>query len=93
MSFNLLQFLSMFLGGLKIDGIEQAAVTWLKEKGANYPDLSSRADALAAWLHTTIAESTSELDPSKMAFTLRGIAADVVSGAAGVDHKAGHITG
>lgn len=93
MSFNLLGFLTAFLGGLDIPHVERNAVGWLETKGAEYPDLKERADALAAWLGTTISEAAPELDPASMANTLKGIAADVVHGAAGVDPQAGHITG
>lgn len=90
MGFELLSFLGMFLGGLNIPDIENRAVEWLKQKGAEYPDLSTRADALAAWLSQTIAEAQPGLDPVSMANTLRGVAQDIVNGASGVDPGAHH---
>lgn len=93
MSFNILGFLTGFLSGLDIPHIESSAVAWLETKGAEYPDLKDRTDAFAAWLQTTIAEAAPELDPATMANTLKGIAEDIVHGAAGVDPQAGHITG
>lgn len=88
--FSLSSFLTMFLGGLDIPDISDQAAAWLKEKGAEYPDIKDRADALAVWLQQTIAEANPELEPEKMANTLKGIAQDIVSGTAGVDPGAHH---
>jgi hypothetical protein len=88
---NLLSFLTKVLGGLDIPGIEEKAVSWLKEKGVEYPDLRERADAFASWLSATISEA--ELDPATMKDTLWGIASDVVHGTAGVDPEAWSLGG
>ena len=87
--FNILAFLQSFLGGLDVPDIELKAVQWLQAKGQEYPDLEDRTDALADFLKSTIAEAQSGLDPATMANTLKGIAADVVNGNAGIDREAG----
>jgi truncated hemoglobin YjbI len=91
MKFDLLAFLTNVLGGFDVPGIEEKAVAWLKEKGAEYPDLRERADAFASYLSATLAEV--DLDPSTMKDTLWGIASDVVHGTAGVDPKAWTLAG
>ena len=91
--FDILTFLKGFLSGLNVPGIEERAVSWLEENGEKYPDLKERTDALASWLTATLVEASPELDPERMANTIKGIAADVVSGAAGVDPEAGFATG
>lgn len=88
MGFDILTFLTKILGGLDVPGLDQKAAAWLTDKGAEYPDIKDRADALAAFLSDTLTELAPELDPAKMRNTLIGIARDVVSGAAGVDHDA-----
>jgi len=87
-AFDLLTFLSHIFGGLDIPGIEEKAIAWLKEEGAEYPDIQSRTDALEAWLRKTISEAEPELDPATMANTIKGIAADIAHGTVGVDPKA-----
>lgn len=89
MSFNILSFLQAFLGGLDVPDIELKAVEWLETKGQQYPDLEERTKELAEFLKTTIAEAHPALDPAAMANTLKGIAADVVNGNAGIDREAG----
>jgi len=88
MIFDLLTFLRTILAGFNVSGIEEQALAWLKEKGEEYPDLRSRTDALAAWLGTTLAEASPNIDPDKMRDTLWGIASDVVHGTAGIDPAA-----
>jgi hypothetical protein len=83
--FELVAFLERFLGGLNIPGIESRAISWLEEKGQEYPDVKERTDALAAWLSTTISEAHPALDVTTMKNTLYGIAQDVINGTAGVD--------
>lgn len=91
MAFDIITFLtSIFVRGLNVPGLDEKATAWLAEKGAEYPDIKDRADALATYLHDTLTELAPELDPDKMRNTLIGIARDVVSGAAGVDHGAWH---
>lgn len=85
--FDLLSFLTRVLGGFGIPGIEETVLNWLHEKGDDYPDLRERTDALAIWLETTLAESAPNLEPETMRNTLKGIAADVIYGNAGVDPK------
>ena len=85
MAFDLLKFFSTIFGGLNIPGIQEKAIAWLRAEGAEYPDLQARTDALAAWLTTTLAEASPELDPATMANTIKGIASDIVHGTAGVD--------
>jgi len=82
---DILTFFSRLLGGLDIPGIESRAVSWLKEQGSKYPDLAERADALATWLQTTIAEATPGLAQEAITNTAKGIATDIVNGTAGVD--------
>lgn len=88
MAFNLLAFLNGILGGLKVDGIQEKAVAWLKQAGTDYPDVKDRTDALEAWLRATVAEASPALDPASMEATIKGIAADIVKGTAGVDPDA-----
>jgi hypothetical protein len=52
---------------------------------AQYPDLTDRINAFEDWL---IAQVKPHLDPAKIANTLRGVAADIMSGMSGVDHDA-----
>ncbi len=87
--FNILEFLKAFLGGLEVPDIENKAVEWLETKGEEYPDLQERTAALSDWLKVTIAEAQPNLDPAAMANTLKGIAADIVNGNAGIDREAG----
>ena len=86
MSFDILTLLTKILGVVDVPGLDAKAAAWLSEKGAEYPDIKDRADALAAYLHDT--QLAPELDPDKMRNTLIGIARDIVSGDAGVDHSA-----
>jgi hypothetical protein len=88
MAFDLLSFLSTVFGGLNLPGIQDKVVAWLKEEGEEYPDLQEKADALAAWLATTLAEIAPELDPATLMNTIEGIATDIVRGASGVDPDA-----
>lgn len=85
MGFDLLKFLTGMLGGLDVGAISTLANEWLLEKGKEYPDLKGRTDALAAYLGETLAETTPTLDPAQLANTIKGIAADIVGGTAGVD--------
>jgi truncated hemoglobin YjbI len=86
MGFDLLDFLTRMLGGLDVEAISTAATDWLREKGAQYPDLKERADALAAHLTQTLEEVAPSLDPTKLAGTIKGIAQDIVNGTAGLDN-------
>lgn len=86
MGFALLSFLNTMLGGLNVP--EARVLAWLKDKGAEYPDAQERTDALAAWLTETLAEVGSGLDPATMVNTIKGIAADIIHGTAGVDPDA-----
>lgn len=86
MGFSLLTFLEKVLGFVSLPDLEAEATAWLSEHGEEYPDINDRADALAAFLSKTLKESAPELDPAKMKNTILGVARDVVSGDAGVDH-------
>lgn len=90
MGFDILTFLTKILGGLDVPGLDAKAAAWLTEKGAEYPDIKDRADALAAYLHDTLTQLAPELDPDKMRNTILGIARDIVSGDTGVDPGAWH---
>jgi hypothetical protein len=87
-SFDILTFLSHIFGGLNVPGIEERAVAWLKEEGAEYPDVQSQTDALAAWITKTLTEANPELDPATMANTIKGAASDIIHRTAGVDPEA-----
>jgi len=88
--FDLFAFLTTILGGINVNEIGTELTTWLNTKGKEYPDLQSRTDALATWLQKTLGEIAPELDPATMANTIKGIAADIVHGTAGVDPGAFH---
>lgn len=85
MGFDLLSFLTLILGGLNVQGLDQKIAAWLAAEGVKYPDLRDRADALAAWISQTLQASIPNLDPVAMKDTLWGIASDIVHGTAGVD--------
>lgn len=88
MAFNLLQFLGLIFGGLNVPGIQEKITAWLAAEGAQYPDLRTRTDALAAWLAKTLSEAAPNLDPVAMKDSLWGIASDIVHGTSGVDPDA-----
>ena len=85
MAFDLFSFLSKLLSGLAVGGLDARVLDWLNQKGQEYPDLKDRTDALAAFITQVVTEATPELDPATMANTIKGIAADIVHGQAGVD--------
>jgi hypothetical protein len=67
-------------------GLNLAAVLAEAERiKAQFPDLAARIEALEAWLRTQVSPN---LDPATIANTIRGIAADIVSGMSGVDSDA-----
>jgi len=90
MGFDLLKFLSNVLGGINTTEIGGEITAWLRDKGAEYPDLQDRTDALEAWILKTLSETAPELDQATMANTVKGIAKDIVIGTAGVDPGAFH---
>lgn len=85
MAFDLTKFLTQVLGGMGIAGLEVEAQGKLAEIKQKYPDVGAQVDALHAWLTERLAGVT---DVAKMANTLKGIATDIVTGAAGIDPKA-----
>ena len=93
MGFDLLEFVAGMLGGLNLDDISAKASAWLREKGAEYPDIKDRTDALEAYLKGTLIESTPNLDPARLANTIKGIASDIVNGTAGVDPDSWTLSG
>jgi len=84
--FELATFLTRMLGGLDVPGIQEQVVTWLKEKGAEYPDLKDRTDALASFIAGTIVSAGAAMDPLTMSATIKGIAEDIVNGTNGVNY-------
>ena len=73
MGFKLLEFLTVMFGGLGVPGIQEKMIGWLKEKGAEYPDVQDRTDALASWITGVLAEAAPNLEPSAMRDTIQGI--------------------
>lgn len=86
--FDLLKFITGFLGGFDIPDIDAKITTWLAQEGVKYPDLKDRADALSGWLSGVLAETALALDPKAMAETVKTIARSIVNGTAGVDPDA-----
>lgn len=86
MGFDLLEFVTKMIGGLDVEEISARATAWLRDKGAKYPDLNDRALALETYLKETLAETAPSLDPAALVNTIKGIAADIVHGTAGVDN-------
>lgn len=83
MGFSIASFVGAWLGS--VEGIDKRIADFLKSNADKYPDTAALSDALAQWLH-------SELEPyfpvSTSLSTLKGIAADIVNGTAGIDPDA-----
>lgn len=87
-SFDLLGFLSAFLGGFNVTDLGDKVTVWLRDEGAKYPDLQEKTNALADWLTTVLTEAQPNLDPAVMKLTVMSIASSIVHGTAGVDPDA-----
>jgi hypothetical protein len=75
---------SVFAQILTALGIDVKAVEdFLARSAAQFPDLKSRTDALAAFLESQVTNL-----PVNVAATLKGLAADIAAGVSGVDPNA-----
>jgi hypothetical protein len=88
--FDLFSFLSKLLSGIDVDSIEEQGRDWLATKGLEYPDLKDKTDALASFLSSQFAAAKPELDPAKIAATVKALVPELLSGETGVDPNAGH---
>jgi hypothetical protein len=88
--FDLLSFLTKLLSGLDVDVIESDAKDWLATKGQEYPDLKDKSDALSAYLSERFAAVKPELDPAKIASTIKALVPELLSGETGIDPNAHH---
>ncbi len=88
MGFNLLDFLTAFLGGFNITDLQGKIQGWRDTEGAKYPDAKDEIDAMADWLLGVLTEAAPNLDPKSMALTVKAIATSIVNGTAGVDPDA-----
>ena len=80
MAFTINDLLAKILSGWGLDLSKVLAQA--EAVKAKYPDLTDRINAFEAWLSAQVPDSVS------VANTIKGIAADIISGASGVDPKA-----
>lgn len=88
--FDLLTFISKLLGGLDLDSIEAAGKDWLATQGQNYPDLNDKAEAASLFLSAKLAEAKPELDPAKIAETVKTLIPELLKGETGIDPDSHH---